>query len=368
MDFASFFNDFFATTGITLIKVFAIIIFGILLIKIIMRYTKRAFMASSMEAGLTSFLLSVIRAVLYILLLFLVLSTLGVSMAAFIAALSAAGLAIALALQDSLSNLASGILILVNKPFVEGDYIKVGTEEGVVKSVRIFTTQIETYDKKVITLPNKSIVNGNVINYTSSPLRRVDISFCVPYGTDQQYVKQVVRDAFKNNKIALKSPSLYINVDKYDEHGLLFAFRIWGKSEDYWDLYEDAYTKLTDALYNAGIVISNNQSIIRFDKDEVEGRKSFFKKATESKVVKNEENANAGKSKKEKKIKVEVVEENVNDKDDNNTVEVDEAKEVVAIPYEEQPVIESNTLTSPNSLLDAPQSKKKRKWWGRKDV
>ena len=149
MDFASIFNNFWSTTGVTLIKTFAMIVLGLLLIKIIMRYVKKVFMASQMEAGLSSFLLSVIRAVLYVLLIFLIFSTLGVSMGAFIAALSAAGLAVALALQDSLSNLASGILILVNKPFVEGDYIRVGTDEGTVKSVRIFTTQFESYDKKI---------------------------------------------------------------------------------------------------------------------------------------------------------------------------------------------------------------------------
>ena len=361
MDIASFFNDFWVTTGITLIKVFAILVFGILLIKIIMRYTKKAFMASTMEAGLTSFLLSVIRAVLYIILLFMVLSTLGVSMAAFIAALSAAGLAIALALQDSLSNLASGILILVNKPFVEGDYIKVGTEEGTVKSVRIFTTQIETYDKKVITLPNKSIGNGNVMNYTSSPLRRVDINFCVPFGTDQNYVKETVREAFKNNKIALKSPALYINVDKYDEHGLLFSFRIWGKSEDYWDLYEDAYTRLTDALNEANIQITNNQSVVKLDQDEIDLKKMQVKKALQDKQAKADAKLSAKEAKKDKKTKVVVI-------DGEKDKKQKKVGDTVAIPYQEQVVLESSTITTPSALLDSPTpTKKKRRLWGRKD-
>ncbi len=336
MDFTNFFNNFWETTGITLIKVFAILVFGILLIKIIMRYTRKAFMSSSMEVGLTSFLLSVIRVVLYILLLFIVLSTLGVSMAAFIAALSAAGLAIALALQDSLSNLASGILILVNKPFVEGDYIKVGTEEGTVRSVRIFTTQIETYDKKIITLPNKSIVNGNVINYTSSPLRRVDINFCVPFGTSQEYVKNTVLDAFKTAKYALKSPSIYINVDNFDEHGLLFSFRIWGKSEDYWDLYAEAYEKLTDALYNAGIQITNNISIVKLREDELKSKKS-----STTKKSKNETSSKKNTTKKTSKS------------------ELTESNSNKAISYKEPIALSSSVIVTPSALISQDKATKK---------
>ena len=349
MDFTNFFNNFWETTGITLIKVFAILVFGILLIKIIMRYTKKAFMSSSMEVGLTSFLLSVIRVVLYILLLFIVLSTLGVSMAAFIAALSAAGLAIALALQDSLSNLASGILILVNKPFVEGDYIKVGTEEGTVRSVRIFTTQIETYDKKIITLPNKSIVNGNVINYTSSPLRRVDINFCVPFGTEQEFVKNTVINAFKSAKYALKSPSLYINVDKYDEHGLLFSFRIWGKSEDYWDLYAEAYEKLTDALHNAGIQITNNLSLVKLNEEEIKTRKRQVKKSTATKKSKDDTTNKTSSIKKTTK--------ELSSAENSNK----------AISYKEPIALSSSVIVTPSALISQDKTTKKTSKRGRKN-
>lgn len=281
MDFAELFNNFWSTTGITIIKTFAIIIIGLLLIKIIMRYVRKIFMTSQMEAGLTSFLLSLIKAVLYVLLIFIVMSTLGISTGAIIAALSAAGLAIALALQDSLSNLASGILILVNKPFVEGDYIKVGSDEGIVKSVRIFTTQIESYDKKVITIPNKSVINNNVVNYTSSPTRRVTITFCVPYNADQEYIKEVIKDEFRHCKYAISSPPLFIGIENYDEHGLMFVVKIWGKSEDYWSLYYLTYEKLTRALNNAGITITNDNSVIKLSdterlQKEEETRRAIF--------------------------------------------------------------------------------------------
>lgn len=362
MDFASFFNNFWATSGVTLIKVFAILVFGIILIRIIKRYAKKALTTSSLETGLSSFLLSLITAILYILLIFLVLSTLGVSMGAFIAALSAAGLAIALALQDSLSNLASGILILFNKPFVEGDYIKVGSEEGVVKSVRIFTTQIETYDKKVITLPNKSIVNGNVVNYTTSPLRRVTIDFCVSYDADQEYIKSVVREAFKDNKLALKSPKLFIGIDRYSEHGVVFEFKIWGKSEDYWDLYYDAYEKLTDALHNAGIKITNNESVVKFSPEEIEAKKQMFKKSTDNRASKA----------KPKKVKAEIInEDDILKESENKEPAIEEA---IAIAYEETPSIESSVISESSRIIeqhepsDNAQKKKKRKWlWGRDD-
>lgn len=268
MDFAALFNNFWSTTGITIIKTFAIIIIGLLLIKIIMRYVRKIFMTSQMEAGLTSFLLSIIKAAMYVLLIFIIMSTLGVSMGAIVAALSAAGLAIALALQDSLSNLASGILILVNKPFVEGDYIRVGTDEGTVKSVRIFTTQIESYDKKVITIPNKSVINSNVVNYTTSPTRRVSVTFCVPYNADQDYIISVVKDEFKQCKYAINSPPLFVGIENYDEHGLMFIIKIWSKAEDYWSLYYLTYEKLTRALKNAGITITNDNSVVKLSDTE----------------------------------------------------------------------------------------------------
>ena len=364
MDFIGMFNNFFETTGITIIKVFIIIILGVLLIKLLMRYIKRALMASSLEAGLSSFLLSVINAVLYIMLIFIVMSTLGVSMGAFIAALSAAGLAIALALQDSLSNLASGILILVNKPFVEGDYIKIGSEEGTVKTVKIFTTQIETYDKKLITIPNKSIVNGNVINYTTSPLRRVDLTFCVAFGTKQDDVKNVVKEKFKETKFGVKSPNLFIGVNKYTEHGLEFSFKIWGKAEDYWDLYYEAYEKLTDALQTANIVITNNQSIVKLSEEDIQARKEQLNQSKVFRKLKEEEKASKKKKHKEEKEDIEVIDENL--------VEIINQEETTAeLPFVEQPKLQSPEINlqleeSPSQDLNEEKPKKKRKWfWGK---
>ena len=358
MDFIVFFNNFFETTGITIIKVFIIIIFGVLLIKLLMRYIKRALMASSLESGLSSFLLSVIKAILYIMLIFIVMSTIGVSMGAFIAALSAAGLAVALALQDSLSNLASGILILVNKPFVEGDYIKIGSEEGTVKYVKIFTTQIETYDKKLITIPNKSIVNGNVINYTTSPLRRVDLTFCVAFGTNQDEVKNIVKEKFKETKFAVKSPNLFIGVNKYTEHGLEFSFKIWGKAEDYWDLYYEAYEKLTDALHTSGIVITNNQYIVKLDESEIQARKEQLNQSKLFRKLKENDKVNKKKKNKTENEEVEVIDESL--------VEIINQEENTAeLTFVEPPKLQSPKIDLPEQNNEQ-KTKKKRKWfWGR---
>ena len=342
MDFASFFNNFWSTTGVTLIKTFAIIVLGLLLIKIVMRYVKKVFMASQMEAGLSSFLLSVIRAVLYVLLIFLVLSTLGVSMGAFIAALSAAGLAVALALQDSLSNLASGILILVNKPFVEGDYIRVGTDEGTVKSVRIFTTQIESYDKKIITIPNKSVINSNVVNYTSSPTRRVTILFCVPYSADIEYIKKVIQEEFKTCKYAIKSPAMFVGIENYTDHGVQMVLKIWGKAEDYWGLYYLAYEKLTRALFDAGVTITNDHSIINISDTERKLKENETRKAIfESKL---------------KAQQKEIENKNNNPKQVEAQLDETENIETTLVPVEE------------NDDISKEKTKKKRKFlWGRKN-
>lgn len=344
MDFASIFNNFWSTTGVTLIKTFAIIVLGLLLIKIIMRYVKKVFMASQMEAGLSSFLLSVIRAVLYVLLIFLIFSTLGVSMGAFIAALSAAGLAVALALQDSLSNLASGILILVNKPFVEGDYIRVGTDEGTVKSVRIFTTQIESYDKKIITIPNKAVINSNVVNYTSSPTRRVTILFCVPYNSEIDYIKSVIQNEFKTCKYAIKSPEMFIGIENYNDHGVQMTFKIWSKSEDYWGLYYLAYEKLTRALKDAGITITNDHSIINISDTERRLKENETRKAIyESKLKAQKQNE-------EKSPKTQQIEKQVEKEEKTQNFET-----------------KITTVEENADILEEKPKKKRKFLWGRKN-
>lgn len=349
MDFATIFNNFWSTTGVTLIKTFAILVFGLLLIKIIMRYIRKAFMASQMEAGLSSFLMSVIRAVLYVLLIFVIFSTLGVSMGAFIAALSAAGLAVALALQDSLSNLASGILILINKPFVEGDYIRVGTDEGIVKSVRIFTTQIESYDKKVITIPNKSVISNNVVNYTSSPTRRVTILFCVPYNADIDFIKNVVQEEFKTCKYAIKSPAMFVGIENYDDHGVQMVLKIWGKSEDYWGLYYLAYEKLTHALNDAGITITNDHSIINIASNERKLKENETRKAIFESKLKAQKELDAKTAKA------------------NRKAEQDTAP---SQPQDEQPQkVETSIIMVEENAEPIKQKSKKKRWfsWGNKN-
>ena len=223
----------FAIDVILAVVVFAI---GSRVIKWLVKIIKNSMSRASIEQGVLTFISSLFRYVLYFILVLIILSQFGVTASSVIAVLGSAGLTVGLALQGSLSNFAGGVLILLLKPFVVGDYIIENSDgqEGTVSEITIFYTKLLTPDNKAIMLPNGTLSNSSIVNVTATKKRRLDLRFGVAYDSDIKKVKEILeRVAIRDEAIMKEEPTnVFVSelMDSYVEMGA----RGWVKTDDYW--------------------------------------------------------------------------------------------------------------------------------------
>jgi small conductance mechanosensitive channel len=191
------------------------------------------------DKALAQFMVSGVDIVLKILLFIGILSTLGVETASIVAVLGAASLAIGIALQGALSNFASGVMLMVFKPYKADDYIECNDYSGTVYDVNIFSTQLQTIDNKIITIPNSKMVTDPLINYTANEYRRVDITVGVDYDSNIDQVKSVLNSIMQSHSKILPTPEPVARVMELGESSIDFIIRAWTKGEDYWDVRFD---------------------------------------------------------------------------------------------------------------------------------
>lgn len=209
---------------------------GLLLIKIILRITKKALAKTSLDAAIHTFVLSAMRIVLYIVLTVALLGVMEVPTTPIITVLGAAGAAIALALKDSLGNIAGGLLILVNQPFKKGDEIDIAGNYGAVDEIDLFVTTLRTYDNKVITIPNGTINTSVITNYSREEKRRVDCKFGISYDSDLALAKTVLLEVVKSNPDIFEDPAPFIGVASHDESAVLLDLKVWCSTENYYNV------------------------------------------------------------------------------------------------------------------------------------
>ncbi|HLT52949.1 MAG TPA: mechanosensitive ion channel domain-containing protein [Flavobacteriaceae bacterium] len=233
----------------------AILIIGLFFIKLILGMTKKIMKKRGVEETLQKFLFNLLSWALKILLFISVAAKLGVETTSFAAIIGAAGLAIGLALQGSLANFAGGALLMIFKPFKVGDLIEAQGEIGVVKEIEIFTTRLTGLSNKEIIIPNGSLSNGNIVNYTSEGTRRVDLVFGVGYESNIKQTKEVLMQILTSHPKVLQDPAPTVNVLALADSSINFAVRPWCKSEDYWAVYFEVTEQTKEALDAAGIEI-----------------------------------------------------------------------------------------------------------------
>lgn len=161
----------------------------------------------------------------------------GIETTSFIAAIGGASFAVGLAFQGSLSNFAGGVLLLILKPFNVGHFIEVGPHKGTVQSISIFYTYLQTFDNKIIVIPNSSVSNDSLINYTANDKRRIDYNIGVDYDTDIDYVKEIVGEIIKSEDRILDMPEPIIGLGEYGPSAIIFHIKVWVNTEDYWKVY-----------------------------------------------------------------------------------------------------------------------------------
>ena len=227
------------TTGIRVLGVILLLIVGTIIIKWILKLVKKGKKFQKLSPNAQTLIVDLLTAVLYVVLVILAAVNLGVDATAIASVVTSCGLAIGLALQDSLSNCAGGIMMLIFHPFSIGDFIEANGFSGTVKDIGIFYTTIVTPDNKVITIPNGTLSNSAVVDYSTNETRRLDLEIGVAYDSDIELVKKTLLDLANAHELVLKDPAPFVRLGTQGDSALIFKFRVWVKSADYWTVNFD---------------------------------------------------------------------------------------------------------------------------------
>ncbi len=228
---------------------------GSKLIKFLMNRFKRSKLYQKMDPGLASFMASGSRIVLYIILILMCFGVLGIETASFLALFTSGGVAIGLAFQGAVTNLAGGVMILLFHPFRVGDYIETTEIAGTVNAISVLYTVVLTPDNKRVTVPNGSLTNAAITNYSAEGQRRVELTFSVSYDCDIDKVKQILLSVAESDPKALKDPAPLARLKTQSASSLDFVLRVWCAPENYWDLYFDLNENVKKALDEADMEI-----------------------------------------------------------------------------------------------------------------
>lgn len=221
----------FALQVIIAIVVYAV---GAKIIKMTVKIVRKALERRNTDIGVIQFLSAVIRYSMYFILFMMILNLFGIATTSAVAVLGSCGVAVGLALQGSLANFAGGVLILLLKPFVVGDYIIEGSNEGTVYEISIFYTKLKTVDNKVIVIPNGNLSNSSLINVSHMDNRRVDVAVGIAYEADIRMAKDILYKVAEEDPARLPGEDIVVAVDNLGASSVDMTVRIWVKSEDYW--------------------------------------------------------------------------------------------------------------------------------------
>lgn len=243
----------------------AVVVFavGMVLIKLALKITQKALEKTRLDKSVHKFVMTATRYTLYIIFAVVILTSLKVPTAPLVTVLGACGAAVALALKDSLGNIASGIIILANKPFIRGDVIEVTGITGIVQSIDLLVTTLKTYDNKVITIPNGTITASVLVNYSREEKRRVDLTFTISYDSDIAKAKDVLLAVTESNSDIFADPAPVIGVAEHQDSAILLDLKVWCENSRYYDVryYLEEQVKL--AFDEANITIPYPQMDVR---------------------------------------------------------------------------------------------------------
>ena len=234
-----------------------VLLIGSRIIKFLLKLIRKSLDRSNVEAGVVTFLCSLVKYSLYFVLAMIILAQFGVTTSSVVAVLGSAGLTLGLALQGSLSNFAGGVLILLLKPFVVGDYIIDGVtgQEGTVSSITIFYTKLLTIDNRLILIPNGTLSNSSITNVTHMEKRRIDLLIGVSYEANLAKTKQVLLDVVKSEDKILPGEPVDVYVSELADSSVQMGVRAWVKTEDYWPIRWKMTEDIKNALDANGISI-----------------------------------------------------------------------------------------------------------------
>ena len=225
------------TFGLKVLAALVAFFVGRLVIRWIRKIVRRSFERSGADKGVEQFVDSLLKCGLYALLVFSLISSLGFDTTSVAAVLASGGVAIGLALQGSLSNFAGGVLILLLKPFVVGDYIIEDSngKEGTVKEIQIFYTKLSTIDNKTIVIPNGMLTNNSITNATAKDERQLDLRVGISYDADIRQAKSVIENLLIKDECIIKNEQINVFVHELADSAVVLGIRAWVKNEEYWE-------------------------------------------------------------------------------------------------------------------------------------
>ncbi len=250
--------------GLNLVSAVIVFFIGWFLIKGILSLAHRALERSSLGQELYTFILSVIRITLIVMLAITCAGMLEINVSSFITALGAAGLAVGLALQNSLTNLAGGVFILMTKPFSQGDFVDIGGLTGNVSEIQLVHTILLTADNKKVFIPNGDITSARIINYSAEKTRRLDLIFHIALVEDFVRAEQILMKTILDHPLSLKEPEPLVRVGSYADGTIQIECKVWVDTENYWALYYDLIEQGKKALDEAQIQLpgpANNMNV-----------------------------------------------------------------------------------------------------------
>lgn len=249
------YSDSLISLGQQLLVALLIFITGKWLAQKIKGFVVGRLTARAIDEAVVQFAGSLTYALIMIFTLVAVLSQLGVQTASMVAALGAMGLAVGLSLQGSLSNFASGILIVLFKPFRVGDYVDAGGCSGSISNISLLATTMLTPDNKSIVIPNSAVMSGSITNYSKMPTRRIDLVIGVAYDADLAITKKILEETVRADERILQDPELTVAVSELADSSVNFVVRPWVNSSDYWPTYFSLLENIKNALDKAGVGI-----------------------------------------------------------------------------------------------------------------
>lgn len=244
-----------------------ILVVGFIVSNFIGKLVVKGLQAKGVDPSIHSFIRTIITLTLKLIIILSALSTLNVDVNSFITALGAAGVTAGLGLQSSISQLASGIQILVNHPFKSGDYIDVGTVSGKVQEIKMMYTVLVTIDNKRVIIPNSYITSNNIINYNAEDRRRLDLVFSIAYDDDIALAKKTVLEVIAKNELILSEPAPLVAVKEHGASSVNLACLIWCSADDYWNIYYYMQEAVKLAFDEKGISIPYGQLDVHITKE-----------------------------------------------------------------------------------------------------
>lgn len=252
-----------------IIAALVILVLGFLFSDFIGKLVVKALRVKGVDPSIHSFVRSIVTFMLKLIFILSALSTIGVDISSFIAAVAAGGVAAGLGLQSSVSQFASGMEILINRPFRSGDFIDIGSVSGKVKEIKIMYTTLVTLDNRRVIIPNSTITASNIVNYNAENKRRIDLIFSISYDTDIEKAREALLSVARRNELIMEDPAPIIAVNEHAASSINLACLVWCDPNNYWPVFFYMQEESKKEFDKQGITIPFNQLDVHISKENL---------------------------------------------------------------------------------------------------